>query len=115
MKKIDLQFAVITALLGMISSSYAGISFGDATADAGKLTISGYVRANYQDKDFGEAASEHKIRFDAAQLKLDYERGQLFGHAEYRCYQYDTLCDFSSLIDAYVGYHLSQTDQVDVC
>lgn len=114
MKKIDLQFALTTVLLGMISSSYAGISFGDATADAGKLTISGYVRANYQDKDFGEAASEHKIRFDAAQLKLDYERGPLFGHAEYRCYQYDTLCDFSSLIDAYVGYHLNQTDQVVV-
>ncbi|ENX38663.1 hypothetical protein [Acinetobacter courvalinii] len=112
MKKIDLQFALSTVLLGMISSSYAGISFGDATADAGKLTISGYVRANYQDKDFGEAASEHKIRFDAAQLKLNYERGQLFAYAEYRCYQYDTLCDFSSLIDAYVGYHLNQTDQV---
>jgi hypothetical protein len=96
----------------MITPSYAGISFGDSNADSGKLTVSGYVRANYQDKDYGEPASEHKIRFDAAQLKLDYERGKLFGHAEYRCYQYDTLCDFSTLIDAYAGYHLNETDQL---
>lgn len=53
-----------------------------------------------------------KIRFDAAQLKLDYEHGPLFGHAEYRCYQYDRLCDFSTLVDGYVGYKLNKTDQV---
>ncbi len=52
-----------------------------------------------------------KIRFDAAQLKLDYERGKLFGHAEYRCYQYDTLCDFPTLVDGDVGYKISETDQ----
>lgn len=112
MKKSYLQLTLATALTSMITPSYAGISFGDSNADSGKLTVSGYVRANYQDKDYGEPASEHKIRFDAAQLKLDYERGKLFGHAEYRCYQYDTLCDFSTLIDAYAGYHLNETDQV---
>ncbi|MCE1272196.1 MAG: hypothetical protein LWW88_11675, partial [Acinetobacter sp.] len=112
MKKSYLQLTLVTALTSMITPSYAGISFGDSNADSGKLTVSGYVRANYQDKDYGEPASEHKIRFDAAQLKLDYERGKLFGHAEYRCYQYDTLCDFSTLIDAYAGYHLNETDQV---
>ena len=112
MKKSYLQFTLATALTSMITLSYAGISFGDSNADSGKLAVSGYVRANYQDKDYGEPASEHKIRFDAAQLKLDYERGKLFGHAEYRCYQYDTLCDFSTLIDAYAGYRLNETDQV---
>ena len=112
MKKSYLQFTLATALTSMITLSYAGISFSDSNADSGKLAVSGYVRANYQDKDYGEPASEHKIRFDAAQLKLDYERGKLFGHAEYRCYQYDTLCDFSTLIDAYAGYHLNETDQV---
>lgn len=112
MKKSYLQLTLATALTSMITPSYAGISFGDSNADSGKLTVSGYVRANYQDKDYGEPVSEHKIRFDAAQLKLDYERGKLFGHAEYRCYQYDTLCDFSTLIDAYAGYHLNETDQV---
>ena len=112
MKKSYLQLAFATALTTMIAPSYAGISFGDANADSGKLTISGYVRANYQDKDYGEAASDQKIRFDAAQLKLDYEREELFGHAEYRCYQYDTLCDFSTLVDAYVGYRINETDQL---
>lgn len=112
MKKSYLQLAFATALTTMIAPSYAGISFGDANADSGKLTISGYVRGNYQDKDYGEAASDQKIRFDAAQLKLDYEREELFGHAEYRCYQYDTLCDFSILVDAYVGYRINETDQL---
>ena len=112
MKKSYLQLAFATALTTMIAPSYAGISFGDANADSGKLTISGYVSGNYQDKDYGEAASDQKIRFDAAQLKLDYEREELFGHAEYRCYQYDTLCDFSTLVDAYVGYRINETDQL---
>jgi hypothetical protein len=112
MKKSYLQLALATALTTIITPSYAGISFGDSNADSGKLTISGYVRANYQDKDYGEPVSEHQLRFSAAQLKLDYERGKLFGHAEYRCYQYDTLCDFSTLIDAYAGYRLNETDQV---
>ena len=112
MKKSYLQLAFATALTTMIAPSYTGISFGDANADSGKLTISGYVRGNYQDKDYGEAASDQKIRFDAAQLKLDYEREELFGHAEYRCYQYDTLCDFSTLVDAYVGYRINETDQL---
>lgn len=111
MKKVFLQLSIASALLTMFSPGYAAISFGEANADSGKLTVSGYVRANYQDKDFGEAASEHKIRFDAAQLKLDYEREKLFGHAEYRCYQYATLCDFSTLVDGYVGYHINETDQ----
>jgi len=114
MKKHYLQLAVAAAMLTTLVPSYAGISFGDTNADSGKLTLSGYVRANYQDKDYGEAASDQKIRFDAAQLKLDYERGKLFGHAEYRCYQYDTLCDFSTLVDGYVGYRLNETDQLVV-
>lgn len=112
MKKCYLQLAVATAMLTAMVPSYAGISFGDANADSGKLTVSGYVRANYQDKDYGEVASDQKIRFDAAQLKLDYERGKLFGHAEYRCYQYDTLCDFSTLVYGYMGYHINETDQL---
>ena len=84
MKKHYLQWAVASVMLTTWIPSYAGISFGDPNADTGKLTFSGYVRGNYQDKDYGEAASDEKIRFDAAQLKLDYERGKLFGHAEYK-------------------------------
>lgn len=112
MKKSYLQAALSTALMAVIYPSYAGVSFGNSDGEYGKLTLSGYVRANYQDKHYGESVSDQKIRFDAAQLKLDYERGPLFGHAEYRCYQYDRLCDFSTLVDGYVGYKLNKTDQV---
>ena len=113
MKKSYLQLVVTSLMLTTALPSYAGLSVGDANSDSGKLTVAGYVRGNYQVKQYGEDdRSDQKIRFDAAQLKLDYERGNLFGHAEYRCYQYERLCDFSTLIDAYLGYRLNSTDQV---
>ncbi|MDM1021552.1 hypothetical protein QSV37_14750 [Acinetobacter sp. VNK23] len=114
MKRTYLQLALASALTAMITPGYAGISFGEANSETGKLTVAGYVRGNYQLKHYGEDADDQKLRFDAAQLKLDYERGDLFGHAEYRCYQYERLCDFSTMIDAYVGYRLNQTDQLVV-
>ena len=49
MKKSYLQLTLATALTSMITPSYAGISFGDSNVDSGKLTVSGAVRANYQD------------------------------------------------------------------
>lgn len=114
MKRTYLQLALASALTAMITPGYAGMSFGEANSETGKLTVAGYVRGNYQLKHYGEDADDQKLRFDAAQLKLDYERGDLFGHVEYRCYQYERLCDFSTMIDAYVGYRLNQTDQLVV-
>ncbi|MDH0032937.1 MULTISPECIES: hypothetical protein [unclassified Acinetobacter] len=114
MKRTYLQLALASALTAMITPGYAGISFGDANSETGKLTVAGYIRGNYQLKHYGEDADDQKLRFDAAQLKLDYERDDLFGHVEYRCYQYERLCDFSTMIDAYVGYRLNQTDQLVV-
>ncbi|TGU85486.1 hypothetical protein YA64_016800 [Acinetobacter pittii] len=29
-----------------------------------------------------------------------------FGKFQYRCYQYDKICDFSTLVQAYAGYLL---------
>ncbi|WP_111891534.1 hypothetical protein [Acinetobacter sp. MB5] len=111
-----LYFRLMTGLLttGLSVPALAGITLGDANSDLGALTISGALRANYQDKDYGQAASDQKIKFDAAILKLDYQAKNVFGHAEYRCYQYDTLCDFSTLVDAYAGYKLNSTDNITV-
>ncbi|MBK0063837.1 MULTISPECIES: hypothetical protein [unclassified Acinetobacter] len=114
MNRSNLQLTLASIFMAINTPSFAGISFGDSNSDSGQLTVSGYVRGNYQLKHYGEDADDQKIRFDAAQLKLDYARGDLFGHAEYRCYQYEKLCDFSSMIDAYMGYHLNKTDQVVV-
>lgn len=109
-------FRLMTGLLttGLTAPVFAGVTLGDANSDLGALTISGALRANYQDKDYGQAASDQKIKFDAAILKLDYQAKNVFGHAEYRCYQYDTLCDFSTLVDAYAGYKLNSTDHITV-
>lgn len=101
----------LSSCVGLISISmalpcFAGFTFGDAKTDTGALTISGYVRANYQDKNYG-SDNDHKLQFNAAKLALDYDSPQWFGHAEYRCYQYSTLCDFSTLVDAYAGYRFT--------
>ena len=100
--------------VGMTVPAFAAVTLGDANSELGALTISGAVRANYQDKHYGEPASDQKLKFDAAILRLGYESPDWFGKAEYRCYQYDTFCDFSTLVSGYVGYRLNPTDNITV-
>lgn len=91
----------------------ADLKIGQDDSTLGSLTMSGFVRAKYRDADY--ATDDHKIQFDAAKINLDYKSStNLFGHLEYRCYQYDTLCDFSALVDGYVGYKLNKTDTIKV-
>ncbi|OEY97301.1 hypothetical protein [Acinetobacter qingfengensis] len=92
---------------------FAGITFGDVNDKTGELSISGYVRAKYQDKNYG-SDNDHKIQFDAAKINLDYDSANIFGHVEYRCYQYDTLCDFSTLVDGYLGYRFSPKQNLTI-
>ncbi|MFU8927017.1 hypothetical protein [Acinetobacter puyangensis] len=98
--------------VGITLPAFAGITLGNPENATGALTISTTLRANYQNKDYGEAASDQKIKFDAAILKLDYTSPKWFGNLEYRCYQYDEFCDFSTLVSAYTGYRLNQTDHL---
>ncbi|WP_446890202.1 hypothetical protein [Acinetobacter lwoffii] len=114
MKKTFLKIGLGLVSCGMVIPTFAGITFGDPQIKAGALTVSGAVRANYQDKHYGESASDQKIKFDAAILRLGYESQDWFGQAEYRCYQYDTFCDFSTLVSGYLGYRLNPTDNITV-
>jgi len=100
--------------LGMSFPVMAGITFGSAESETGALTLSGTLRVNYQDKDYGEVAADQKVKLDAAILRLAYDARNWFGKAEYRCYQYDTLCDFSALIYGYAGYRFNSTDHLTV-
>ena len=105
----DIKFNSMTALIGLCLTipTHAEISWGDEKSDLGALKVSGYVRGNYQQKDYGYEASDGKIQFDAAQLNLDYDSKKYFAHMEYLCYQYDTLCDFSTMVDGYIGYKMN--------
>ena len=114
MKKTIFKIGFGLVSFGMVLPSFAGVTFGDPQSELGALTISGAVRTNYQDKRYGESVSDQKIKFDAAILRLGYESPDWFGQAEYRCYQYDTFCDFSTLVSGYVGYRLNPTDNVTV-
>lgn len=97
------MLAVMTALTTPV---FAGnLSIGDAKTAAGELTVSGFLRAKFQDKSWTD--NDHKLTFDAARINLDYKSPKLFGHVEYRCYQFDKLCDFSTIVDAYAGYNIN--------
>lgn len=114
-KQITLfKVSLSTVCLMAIHQSQAAFTFGDPKSEAGALSISGYVRGYYQNKDYGYEASDNKIQFDAVQLKLNYDSVQFFGKLEYRCYQYDTLCDFSILVDGYTGYKIDNQNTLTV-
>jgi len=114
MKKFATQLGCSISVITLSLPAVAGFTFGQADTDSGALTISGAVRANFQDKHYGEDADDQKIKFDAAILKVAYESPDWFGNAEYRCYQYDQFCDFSTLVYGYAGYHINPTDQITV-
>lgn len=114
MSKVYLTLGFGLISVGMALPAFAEVTFGDTKSDTGALTISGALRGNYQDKDYGESASDQKIKFDAAILRLGYESPDWFGKIEYRCYQYDKFCDFSTLVYGYAGYHLNTTDHITV-
>lgn len=116
MKKQSTLFKVSLMTVNLMATfqSQAAFTFGDPKSETGAVSVSGYVRGNYQHKDYGYEAIDNKIQFDAAQLKLNYDAAQFFGQLEYRCYQYDTFCDFSTLVDGYVGYKISDQNTLTV-
>lgn len=98
------------SLAAIQSSQATELSIGDPNTDIGQITLSGYLRAKFQDKNFSD--NDHKLVFDAAKLVLKYDNPFAFGEVEYRCYQYDKLCDFSSLVNAYAGYKINETSNI---
>ena len=114
MEKIYTNIGIHLLMVSISTSVFAGVSFGDPTSELGEVTVSGTLRANYQDKDYGESAADQKIKFDAAILNVAYESSDWFGKLQYRCYQYDKFCDFSTLVQAYAGYRLNTTDNITV-
>lgn len=111
MKQMKMKALNRCCVLGMVAALstpvLAGnLSIGDANSATGELSVSGFLRAQYQDKSWTE--NDHKIAFNAARINVDYKSPTLFGHVEYRCYQFDKLCDFSTLVDAYAGYHINK-------
>lgn len=107
MQKKALNYCISLMVIGYMGTPAvaADLTLGDAKTDLGALTLSGFLRAKYQDKSWSE--NDHKLTFDAARINLDYKSPKLFGHVEYRCYQFNKLCDFSTLVDGYVGYNIN--------
>lgn len=105
------KLAITCLSLGSFTASQAAsLTYGDENTDQGAWTLSGFVRAKYQDKSWSN--NDKKLTFDAAKVNLDYKSPKFFEHVEYRCYQFDRLCDFSTLVDAYAGYNINKTDNV---
>ena len=107
------KYSVIGILLsvGLCEGTYAQtLQVGNPNAEYGEFTLSGFLRAKYQDKSWSD--NDHKLSFDVAKINLDYKKDNAFAHVEYRCYQFNKLCDFSSLVDGYVGYQFSGKNQI---
>lgn len=93
------------------STSFAdNFQIGDSSSDLGAIIVSGWLRANYQDKSY--ASNDKKLKFDAAKINLDYNAKYFFGNIEYRCYQFDKICDFSSIVNANLGYKINQNQSI---
>ncbi|TCM61174.1 hypothetical protein EC844_12927 [Acinetobacter calcoaceticus] len=108
MKLLKLALLSAVSLAGTVHA--ADLEIGDSKSSLGSLKLSGFLRAKFQDKDYSDA--DHSLKFDAAKINLDYKSQYLFGHVEYRCYQFDKLCDFSSLVDAYMGYNINPQSSI---
>lgn len=109
---LKLSLACLSFLTICQTGNSADLSIGDANSTEGQLKVSGFLRAKYEDKSW--STSDQKLTFDAAKINLDYQSSLMFGHVEYRCYQYDKLCDFSALVDGYLGYKINPTDKITV-
>lgn len=104
--KVLSHCCALAAITALTTPVFAGnLSIGDAKTAAGELSVSGFLRAKFQDKSWTD--NDHKLTFDAARINLDYKSPTLFGHVEYRCYQFDKMCDFSTIVDAYAGYNFN--------
>lgn len=115
MRMIYCKWGLGVVIAALSHATFADIRIGDPKSSTGELTFSGTLRGNYHDKDVGEpATNDRKIKFDAGIFRIGYDSPQWLAKAEYRCYQYDTLCDFSTLVYAYAGYKLNDTDQLTV-
>lgn len=73
------------------------------------LEVSGWLRANIQDKSY--SPNDQHLKFDATKLMIQYNNEVMSGQFEYRCYQFDKICDFSALVDANLSYHIANNPE----
>ena len=74
-----------------------------ALAEEANFQFSGVVNSNYQYKEYA-ATDKSKAKFNDLTLYLNYQKDQWSGAVTARCYQFDELCDFTVLSDAYFSY-----------
>jgi hypothetical protein len=114
MQKNALNKCIALVVLGCLGTPAvaADLKIGNPETNLGELSISGFLRAKYQDKSWSD--KDHKLTFDAAKINVDYKSPKVLGHIEYRCYRFDKLCDFSTLVDAYAGYNINEKHYIQV-
>ncbi|MBJ9720534.1 hypothetical protein I5515_01790 [Acinetobacter calcoaceticus] len=106
------KLAVICSSIIAASTHASDLTIGNPASTLGSLELSGYLRAKFQSKDYSE--DDHHINFNSAKINLDYKSLLLTGHMEYRCYQFNKLCDFSSLVDGWLNYEVNSKQNLTV-
>lgn len=70
-------------------------------------SVSGFVRGNYQYKEYAES-EKSKAQISDVRLNLNYKKDQVDGKITARCVQFNEMCDLMTLSDAYLGYQLDE-------
>lgn len=70
------------------------------------------MKTKYEEKSWTN--SDQKIAFDSAKFKLNINKDDLYSYAEYSCYQFKTICDFSSLINLYGGIKFNNKSNLTI-
>ena len=76
-------------------------------------SVSGFVRGNYQYKEYAES-EKSKAQISDVRLNLNYKKDQVDGKITARCVQFNEMCDLMTLSDAYLGYQLDEQQKVTV-
>lgn len=84
-----------------------------ALADEANFKFSGVINSNYQYKEYA-ATEKSKAKFNDLTLYLNYQKDQWSGAVTARCYQFDELCDFTVLSDAYFSYQFDPSKLLTV-
>jgi hypothetical protein len=101
------KYAALTSL--PIFFFYPNTTF----AEDAHFQFSGVANSNYQYKDYVET-EKSKLNFNDVTLSFAYQRDNWGGLVTARCYQFDELCDFSVLSDAYFTYQFNPNQLLSV-
>ncbi|QIO06058.1 hypothetical protein [Acinetobacter shaoyimingii] len=100
--------------IGVLFLSTLSNSYADENQSIPSLQINGTVRFQYTHNDYLNT-SGNKIDFSDAVLWLNYQKGALSGHLDYRVYQaYDKIAGIHYPVNAWLAYEVKPEHEIKI-